>query len=64
QVVPEVLQGRVSAAELLAELGPLLDPGSAARQAQLAGFKEVRQRLGGPGAAERVADAAARLLDR
>ncbi|HEU5359374.1 MAG TPA: lipid-A-disaccharide synthase [Gemmatimonadales bacterium] len=64
EVVPEILQGRVTVDELASGVGPLLDPASPARAAQLAGLADVRRRLGGPGAAARVADAAARLLDR
>lgn len=63
-VVPELLQDAVTAERLVAEAAPLLDPASPAREAQLAGFAEVRRRLGGPGAAGRVAALAAGLLGR
>jgi lipid-A-disaccharide synthase len=63
-VVPELLQGDATAGRLAAEVAPLLEAGSAAREAQLRGFAEVRQRLGGPGAAARVADLAGELLGR
>lgn len=61
-IIPEVLQQRVTAPVLADETRPLLDPASAARRAQEEGLAEVRQRLGGPGAARRVAEMAAGLL--
>lgn len=64
EVVPEILQGRVTVDALATAVGPLLEAGSPPREAQLAGLADVRRRLGGPGAATRVADAAARLLGR
>ncbi len=54
-LVPELLQGEASAERMAAEVERLLgDP--AAREAQLAGLREVRASLGEPGAAGRVAD--------
>ncbi len=53
-VVPELLQGEVNGQRLAAEVERLLVDGPA-RQAQLAGLREVRARLGEPGAPERVA---------
>ncbi|HSE28498.1 MAG TPA: lipid-A-disaccharide synthase [Gemmatimonadales bacterium] len=63
-VVPELLQGEVTPDRLVAEATPLLQPGSTAHAAQLRGFAEVRNRLGGPGAAVRVAGLAGELLGR
>lgn len=62
QVVPELLQGEATAARLAATIAPLLDRSSAACQEQLAGFALVRERVGGPGASDRVAALAAELL--
>ncbi len=61
-VAPELIQGAVTAEGLARAVGPLLQPGSAERQAQLEGLAEVRRRLGAPGAAERAADLARALL--
>ena len=63
-IVPELLQGAVTADRLVAAAAPLLEPGSAAAAAQRAGFAEVRRRLGGPGAARHVAELAAALVGR
>ena len=63
-LVPELLQGAVSAERLREAVAPLLEPGSAAREAQLAGFAGIRRRLGDPGAAGRVAALALSLLPR
>jgi lipid-A-disaccharide synthase len=61
-VVPELLQAEATPERLAALVTPLLEPGSRERQAQLDGIAEVRARLGGPGAAERVAALARELL--
>jgi lipid-A-disaccharide synthase len=62
EVSPEFIQRRARA-DLLAEaLLPLLADGSAARSRQLEGLREVRARLGTPGAAARVAAIARSLL--
>jgi lipid-A-disaccharide synthase len=56
EVVPEFLQERVTPELLAPVLLELLDEHSDRRRRQLDGLAEVRQRLGGGGAAERVAD--------
>lgn len=61
RVVPELLQGEASAERMAAELEALLSPGPA-REAQLAGLREVRGALGEPGAPLRVAEEVARVL--
>jgi lipid-A-disaccharide synthase len=54
EVVPELLQGEVTGQRLAEALERVLAEGPA-RQAQLAGLREVRATLGEPGAPERVA---------
>jgi lipid-A-disaccharide synthase len=61
RVVPELLQGDATGARMAAEVERLLgDP--AARDAQLAGLREVRASLGEPGAPARVAEELGRYL--
>ena len=55
-VAPELIQGDVTGTRIAAELGALLtDP--RARDAQLRAFASLPERLGGPGAADRAAQA-------
>lgn len=61
-VVPEVVQGEAHPAALASLLRPLLEPGGPAARAQQAALAEVRERLGSPGAADRVAALAGELL--
>jgi lipid-A-disaccharide synthase len=61
-VVPERIQDEMTDKELAASVAPLLDLGSEERESMLAGLAEVRSRLGGPGAADRVADSCVRAL--
>lgn len=61
RLVPEFVQGEANPPALASALLPLLAPGEA-RQRMREGFARVRAALGGGGAAERVAEAAAVLL--
>ncbi len=61
KVVPELLQREASAERMAAELEVLLADGPA-RDAQLAGLREVRGSLGEPGAPLRVAEEVAGVL--
>jgi lipid-A-disaccharide synthase len=63
EVAPEFIQDRLRVPAVVAAADRLLtDP--AARAEQLSGFREVAARLGGPGAAERAAEAILVELDR
>ncbi len=62
RVVPELLQEDATPGALADAILPLLDPESEARREMLAGLAEIRARLGGPGAADRVAEMAIDLL--
>jgi len=62
QVVEELTQGDATAARLATAVAPLLAHASRAALDQRAAFHQVRQKLGGPGAAQRVAAIAADLL--
>jgi len=61
EVSPELLQGAVTPAALADAVLPLLDPDSEAARRQREGLGLVRQRLGPPGAADRVAALALEL---
>jgi lipid-A-disaccharide synthase len=61
-ISPEFIQDAATPSELARALRPLLDPAGDAAAIQRAGFAEMRDRLGTPGAGQRVADMAARLV--
>jgi lipid-A-disaccharide synthase len=63
EVVPEMLQERAVAPELTAALRPLLNQSDPRTRAQREGLALVRERLGEAGAAHRVVQLAAELLD-
>lgn len=63
RVAPEFVQDAASPEALAATLLPLLDEGSAERREMVEGLSGIRARLGGPGAARRVAELAAGLLE-
>ena len=62
EVAPEFLQRRATPAALADGVLPLLDPAHPATRRQREGLQLVRERLGAPGAADRVAEIAAGLL--
>ncbi|MGD0484597.1 MAG: lipid-A-disaccharide synthase [Gemmatimonadales bacterium] len=62
EVAPEFIQGRARPDLLAGALLPLLTEGSPERTLQLTGLREVRQRLGEPGASGRAARIACSLL--
>lgn len=62
EVAPEFLQRRATGEALAAGVLPLLDADHPATRRQREGLRLVRERLGAPGAAERVAELAAGLI--
>lgn len=56
EVVPELIQDALTSERLLAELQPLLTDGTPQRNAQLAGYAELRQLIGQPGAPDKAAE--------
>jgi lipid-A-disaccharide synthase len=62
EIVPELLQEAVNPSDLVDAVRPLLESGSSAAARQREGFREVRNALGEPGAAERVATMCLELL--
>lgn len=64
EIVPERIQGEMTSRALTAAVRPLLDPDSDERRGVRDGLADVRARLGERGAAGRVAEVAAGLLER
>lgn len=64
RLVPEVLQADVTPSRLAELAEPLLDETSPERRRIVTGLQEVRERLGRPGCAGRVAEEALALLER
>jgi lipid-A-disaccharide synthase len=62
EVAPELLQSRQTSEALAQSVLPLLDPDHPETRKQREGLRLVRERLGPPGAANRVAQIAAGLL--
>lgn len=63
RLVPELIQDAATPGRLARLASPLLEPGAPPRSDVLRGLDRVRERLGEPGCAERVAGHALRLLE-
>jgi lipid-A-disaccharide synthase len=61
RLVPELLQGDMTPERIASEVRRVWEPGPP-REEMIRGLEEVRGRLGGPGAAERAAEAVLELL--
>jgi len=61
RLVPELLQGEMTPERIASEVRRVWEPGPP-REEMIRGLEEVRGRLGGPGAAERAAEAVLELL--
>ena len=61
-MVPEFIQGDMALPAVADALEPLLDRSSPEREAQVAGFRQIRHALGSPGASARVVDLVEELL--
>lgn len=64
QLVPELIQEELTPERLVEAAEPLLDPTAPERRRMLDGLGEVRDRLGEPGCAARVAEEGLRLMER
>ena len=62
RVVPEFIQSEATPTAIAREVLPLLGPDTRERSEQIRGLHEVCDRLGAPGAAQRVAEECVRLL--
>jgi lipid-A-disaccharide synthase len=63
EIIPELLQEKVTPQRIARELEPLIQPGPQ-RTDMVEGYAEVCRRLGGPGASMRAAQVALNLLNR
>lgn len=56
QIVPELIQRQFIGPNLLDELRAILPDGAPAREAQLQGYAELREKIGAPGAPDKAAE--------